>query len=86
MIGVHIRCTDNQLKFFSKWNKNVSVNKILEKLDELVNSNKGYGIFLSTDSIKIYKHVIEKERNLGYKGKCVEAIPHITDEIKNRIK
>lgn len=34
----------------------------------------------------IYKHVIEKERNLGYRGKCVEAIPHITDEIVRRWK
>jgi CTP synthase len=32
----------------------------------------------------IYKHVIEKERNLGYRGKCVEAIPHITEEIIRR--
>mgnify|MGYP001568633283 CR=1 FL=1 len=34
----------------------------------------------------IYKYVIEKERNLGYRGKCVEAIPHITEEILRRIK
>lgn len=34
----------------------------------------------------IYKHVIDKERNLGYKGKCVEAIPHITEEIVRRWK
>lgn len=34
----------------------------------------------------IYKHVIEKERNLGYRGKCVEAIPHITEEILRRWK
>lgn len=34
----------------------------------------------------VYKHVLEKERNLGFKGKCVEAIPHITDEILKRIK
>lgn len=33
----------------------------------------------------IYSHVIEKERNLGFKGKCVEAIPHIRDEIMHRI-
>ncbi len=32
----------------------------------------------------IYKAVIERERNLGYRGKCVEAIPHITDEIIRR--
>lgn len=33
----------------------------------------------------VYKHVIEKERALGYKGKFVEAIPHVTDEIRKRI-
>ena len=33
----------------------------------------------------VYKHVIEKERALGYKGKFVEAIPHVTDEIRRRI-
>lgn len=33
----------------------------------------------------IYKYVIEKERSLGYKGKFVEAIPHVTDEIRRRI-
>lgn len=34
----------------------------------------------------IYQYVIDKERNLGYKGKCVEAIPHITGEITRRIQ
>ncbi len=34
----------------------------------------------------VYRHVIEKERNLGYGGKCVEAIPHITGEIIRRYK
>lgn len=34
----------------------------------------------------VYKHVIEKERNLGYGGKTVEAIPHIRDEIIHRIE
>jgi len=32
----------------------------------------------------VYKHVIEKERNLGYGGKCVEAVPHIRNEIVHR--
>jgi CTP synthase len=32
----------------------------------------------------VYRHVIEKERALGYKGKFVEAIPHVTDEIRQR--
>src|SRR3989338_8060193 len=34
----------------------------------------------------VYQHVIQKERALGYKGKCVEAIQHITDEIRRRIE
>jgi len=34
----------------------------------------------------VYRAVIERERNLGYRGKCVEAIPHITDEITRRIE
>lgn len=35
---------------------------------------------------RIYQHVINKERNLDYKGKCVEVVPHIPEEIINRIK
>ncbi len=34
----------------------------------------------------IYKTVIEKERNGDYLGHTVQVIPHITDEIKRRIK
>ncbi len=35
---------------------------------------------------RIYQAVIEKERKGEYLGKTVQVIPHITDEIKNRIK
>lgn len=34
----------------------------------------------------VYKHVIEAERALKYGGHCVEAIPHIRDEIIRRFK
>ena len=34
----------------------------------------------------VYQHVISRERNLGFKGKCVEAIPHIRDEIMRRFR
>ncbi len=33
----------------------------------------------------VYKTVIEKERNLGYGGKCVQIIPNITDEVERRL-
>lgn len=35
---------------------------------------------------QIYQSVIERERNFGYEGEDVEAIPHVTDEIIKRIK
>ena len=35
---------------------------------------------------QVYKSVIDRERAFGYNGEDVEAIPHITDEIINRIK
>src|SRR3989344_4148436 len=34
----------------------------------------------------VYQHVLNKERNLGYHGKCVEAIPHVRDEIIRRYR
>jgi len=35
---------------------------------------------------RIYQSVIEKERRGDYLGETVQVIPHITDEIKNRIQ
>ncbi|MGM5482261.1 MAG: glutamine hydrolyzing CTP synthase [Nanobdellota archaeon] len=35
---------------------------------------------------KIYSSVIQKERNLEYKGKCVQVIPHIPIEIKDKLE
>jgi CTP synthase len=34
----------------------------------------------------VYQTVIERERALGYGGKCIEAIPHVRDEILRRIE
>ncbi len=35
---------------------------------------------------RVYQAVIERERNLGYKGKCVQVVPHIPLEVVSRIK
>lgn len=35
---------------------------------------------------QIYQSVINRERNFGYNGEDVEAIPHVTDEIISKIK
>jgi len=34
----------------------------------------------------VYASVIARERNLGYGGKCVETIPHVRDEVIERLK
>ena len=34
---------------------------------------------------QVYKTVLEKERKGDYLGKCVQMIPHVTDEIKKRL-
>ncbi|MDO8493465.1 MAG: CTP synthase [bacterium] len=34
----------------------------------------------------VLKHVIDKERALGYGGKCVEPVTHVTEEIIRRIE
>ena len=34
----------------------------------------------------VYQSVISRERSLEYGGKCVETIPHVRDEILNRIE
>jgi len=35
---------------------------------------------------RVYQSVINRERNLEYKGKCVEVVPHIPEEVISRIK
>jgi CTP synthase len=34
----------------------------------------------------IYKNVIEKERRGDFLGRCVQIVPHVTNEIKHRVK
>ncbi len=33
----------------------------------------------------VYQSVIERERSLGYKGACVQIIPHVTEEVERRL-
>ena len=35
---------------------------------------------------RVYRSVINRERNLGYKGKCVQVVPHVPMEIISRIE
>lgn len=66
---------------------------VTEDGDETDQDIGNYERFLNTNIYKenymttgrVYKSVIEKERNLEYKGKCVEVVPHIPMEIRDRI-
>ena len=40
----------------------------------------------TTSSGRVYWDVLKRERKGGYLGETVQVIPHITDEIKRRIK
>lgn len=48
--------------------------------------NKNLSKYNNFTTGQVYLSVIEKERRGDYLGKTVQIIPHITDEIKNRIK
>lgn len=62
--------------------------------DETDQDIGNYERFLNVDILsinymttgRVYQTVIEKERNLGYGGKCVEVVPHIPQEIIRRLK
>lgn len=67
---------------------------VLEDGDETDQDMGNYERFLDVDLTRlnymttgrVYQRVIEKERNLEYRGKCVEVVPHIPLEVIARIK
>ncbi len=52
--------------------------------ERFLDTTLGDGNYMTTGAV--YQHVIEKERNLGYKGKCVQVVPHIPLEVIGRVK
>ena len=66
------------------------LNSGLETDQDMGNYERFLGRDLSSDdyltSGMIYKTVIDRERALGYGGKCVEAVPHIREEIVRRFE
>ncbi len=55
----------------------------LGNYERFLNKNLSGANYMTTGSI--YLSVIERERSLGYKGKCVEVVPHIPLEVIDRI-
>jgi CTP synthase len=52
--------------------------------ERFLNTTLDGGNYLTTG--RIYQEVIKKERNLEYKGKCVQVVPHIPLEVIRCIK
>jgi len=48
--------------------------------------NSSFTRLNNVTSGQVYQEVIRKEREGGYLGRCVQIVPHVTDEIKKRIK
>ena len=67
---------------------------VLKDGDETDQDMGNYERFLEVDLTRInymttgrvYQSVIERERNLEYKGRCVEVVPHIPLEVIGRIE
>ena len=67
---------------------------VTEDGDETDQDIGNYERFLNTNIYKenymttgrVYQSVIARERNLEYKGKCVQVVPHIPQEIRERIE
>jgi len=67
---------------------------VTEDKDETDQDIGNYERFLNTNinsvnymtTGRVYNSVIQRERNLEYKGACVEVVPHIPEEIIRRIK
>ena len=67
---------------------------VLDDGDETDQDMGNYERFLNVDlssdhymsTGRVYQSVIQRERNLEYKGRCVEVVPHIPEEVINRIK
>ncbi len=56
----------------------------LGNYERFLNQNFSTVNYLTTG--RVYEAVIHRERNLEYKGKCVEVVPHIPEEVISRIK
>jgi len=62
----------------------IETDQDLGNYERFLNENLRRENYMTTG--QVYKAVIDRERAFGYGGEDVEAVPHITDEIIDRIK
>jgi len=62
----------------------IETDQDLGNYERFLNENLRRENYMTTG--QVYKAVIDRERAFGYGGEDVEAVPHVTDEIMERIK
>ena len=65
-------------------NSGLETDQDMGNYERFLNRDLSSGDYITSGMV--YKYVIEKERALGYGGKCVEAIPQVRDEIVRRFE
>lgn len=64
-------------------NNGLETDQDMGNYERFLNRDANEGDYMTSGMV--YSSVIKKERELKYGGKCVEAIPHVRDEITSRI-
>lgn len=62
----------------------IEADQDLGNYERFLNQDIYAGNYMTTG--RVYEAVIHRERNLGYHGKCVEVVPHIPEEVIQRIR
>ena len=62
----------------------VETDQDLGHYERFLGENLGRANYLTTG--QVYQAVIQRERSLGYGGRCVEVVPHVPEEMIRRFK
>lgn len=65
-------------------NSGLETDQDMGNYERFLNRDASHADYMTSGMV--YQSVIDRERSLGYSGKCVEAVPHVRDEIIRRIE
>jgi CTP synthase len=65
-------------------NSGLETDQDMGNYERFLNQDASHADYMTSGMV--YQSVIDRERSLGYGGKCVEAVPHVRDEIIRRIE
>ncbi len=65
-------------------NSGLETDQDMGNYERFLNKDANHSDYMTSGMV--YSSVIDKERSLAYGGKCVEAVPHVRDEIIQRMQ